>query len=602
MPLYYENRIPELQLTNVHLNADMEELLEEAELDEAQEREFAREYHLITRDERLDKIAEDLVAHFLGRGRQDKAMVVSIDKATAVRMYDKVRKYWNRYLDDLRTKRAAAAPAERAELDARIAFLETTDMAVVVSQSQNEVKDFQEKGLDILPHRKRMVSQDLETRFKDPDDPFQIVFVCAMWMTGFDVPSCSTIYLDKPMRNHTLMQTIARANRVFPDKVNGLIVDYVGVFRDLQKALAVYGAPSGQADGKPVASKAALVEELRKALSEAIAFCSGLGIETAAIQAAAAFERVALLDAAVDALLVNDETKRRYLSLATAVDRLFRAILPDAAANEFGPARSLFTVIADKIRALTPEADIADVMEAVEELLDSSVATEGYVIREASSPYNVDQRLDLSKIDFEALKAHFDKSRKHIEAEKLKGAVSSKLKQMVRLNRSRMDYLEKFQDMIDEYNAGSANIDTLYNNLIEFTKTLNDEDKRAVAEQLSEEELAVFDLLTRPDVGLTKAEEAQVKKMARELLDTLKREKLVLDWRKRQQARAAVRLAIETTLDLLPDKYTAEVYQRKCDAVFQHVYDSYFGLDQGIYPLAMQSHRSPGSPTPRYAG
>src|ERR1035437_863659 len=123
--------------------------------------------------------------------------------------------------------------------------MRTTDMAVVISQAQNEVAEFKEKGLDIAQHRLRMVKEDMETKFKDPDDPFRLVFVCAMWMTGFDVPSCSTIYLDKPLRNHTLMQTIARANRVFKDKVNGLIVDYVGVFRDLQKALAIYGSASG---------------------------------------------------------------------------------------------------------------------------------------------------------------------------------------------------------------------------------------------------------------------------------------------------------------------------------------------------------------------
>jgi len=118
-------------------------------------------------------------------------------------------------------------------------------MAVIVSQQQNEVEHFQEKGLDIGPHRVRMVKEDMETKFKDADDPFRLVFVCAMWLTGFDSPSVSTIYLDKPMKNHTLMQTIARANRVFKDKHNGLIVDYVGVFRNLEKALAIYGSSSG---------------------------------------------------------------------------------------------------------------------------------------------------------------------------------------------------------------------------------------------------------------------------------------------------------------------------------------------------------------------
>src|SRR5438105_11860230 len=188
-------------------------------------------------------------------------------------------------------------------------------MAVVVSQAKNEIADLQEKGVDIIPHRRRMVTEDLDTKFKDPHDPFRLVFVCAMWMTGFDVPSCSTIYLDKPMRNHTLMQTIARANRVFRDKVNGLIVDYINVFKDLQKALAIYGsaAGGGLAEGdSPVQNKAELVEELRKAIAEALAFCSGRGINPAAIQAARGFQRIKLLDDAVEALIVNDESKRRY--------------------------------------------------------------------------------------------------------------------------------------------------------------------------------------------------------------------------------------------------------------------------------------------------
>ena len=280
VPLYYENRIPELQLVNENLNEDMERLLEEAELDEAQEkkleREFAREYHLITRDDRLEAVAKDLVAHFTGRGFQGKAMMVCIDKATAIRMYDKVKKHWGEKIAALQAELAGADGDARREIEERIARMKETDMAVVVSQGQNEIAEMAEKGLDIRPHRKRMVEEDLETKFKNPDDPFRLVFVCAMWMTGFDVPSCSTLYLDKPMRNHTLMQTIARANRVYPGKVSGLIVDYVGVFRNLERALAIYGAGGG--GDKPVEDKAALVAALRQALGETRGLCQEQGV------------------------------------------------------------------------------------------------------------------------------------------------------------------------------------------------------------------------------------------------------------------------------------------------------------------------------------
>jgi type I restriction enzyme, R subunit len=255
VPLYYENRIPELQLTNESLNEDMEELLEETMLDEAQERklerEFAREYHLVTRDERLEKVAEDVVQHFTGRGQRGKGMFIAIDKHTAVRMYEKVQAHWKREIahltDELATVRNAL---KRRRLLDKLAYMETTDMAVVISQAQNELETFKEKGIDFKPHRLRMVKEDLEKQFKDSEHPFRLVFVCAMWITGFDVPCCNTIYLDKPMRNHTLMQTIARANRVFKDKLNGLIVDYVGGLPQHAKGVGHLRFRFGRRDGR----------------------------------------------------------------------------------------------------------------------------------------------------------------------------------------------------------------------------------------------------------------------------------------------------------------------------------------------------------------
>lgn len=587
VPLYYENRVPELQLTNAYLNEDMQRLLEEAELDPEQERkverEFSREYHLITRDDRLEKVAEDIVSHFMGRGHLGKAMVIAIDKATAIRMYDKVQKYWHQHLASLKADVRTCQETEREALQAKIAYMTETDMAVVVSQSQNEVEDLKRKGVDILPHRRRIVTEDLDTTFKDPTNPFRLVFVCAMWMTGFDVPSCSTIYLDKPMRNHTLMQTIARANRVFGDKVNGLIVDYVGMFRDLQKALAIYGSASGGGvnEGEtPVAEKSVLVEQVRQALAETTAFCTGLGIDVPQILTSQGFGRVKLVDDAVDAILVHDETKARYLALARNVDRLYKAILPDVAANVFSPQRALFATLADTIRSLTPAADITAFMGDVESLLDTSIATEGYVIHDPGEAY----RLDLSQIDFEALKEHFAQGRKRTEAEKLRGQIHRKLQQLVRLNKSRMDYLERFQRMIDEYNAGSANVQLLFENLVAFAQELSVEEQRHIAENLAEEELAVFDLLTKPDLSLSEQEQQQVKQVARELLETLKREKLVLDWRKRQQTRAQVKVTIEEYLDRgLPEKYDQTLFSQKCEALYQHVYDSYYGQGRSIY-------------------
>lgn len=588
VPLFYENRIPELQLTNADLNEEMEALLEDAELDEEQEtrleHEFARQYHLITREERLDTIAKDLVAHFIGRGYQGKAMVVSIDKATTVRMYDLAQRHWRERLDALRAELGAASAEERPAREAQLAYLDGVDMAVVVSQGQNEIAEMKAKGLDIAPHRLRMVKEDLATKFKDPDDPFSIVFVCAMWMTGFDAPACSTIYLDKPMRNHTLMQTIARANRVWKDKVNGLIVDYVGIFNDLRKALAIYTPGGDGGAGDPVLSKAELVAWLQRALDEATRFCVERGVDLDAIPRATAFERVKLIDDAVEAIIVNDDSRRDYLLLAASVARLYRAILPDPLAAGFAPFCTLLAVLAAKISSLTPEVDISAVMGAVEDLLDRSIATQGYLIRDPSLSGAYDQPLvDLRAIDFTALQAKFASARKRSEAARLRALIGQTLARMVQLNRSRLDYLERFQRMIDEYNAGSANIEEFFQQLLDFAKELNEEDQRGMREQLTDEELALFDLLTKPDLHLSRAQQDQVKRVARELLAALKNGKLVLEWRKKQQARALVRQCILDTFEDLPSRYSGNLFDQKVDLTYQHIYESYYGDGRSIY-------------------
>jgi type I restriction enzyme R subunit len=588
VPLFYENRIPELQVTNQGLNEDIYGVIEDAELDADQEqkleREFAREYHLITRDDRLERIAKDIVEHFLGRGFQGKAMVVCIDKATAVRMYDKVRKHWKEKRDELQKQLQKAAKEKKEALEGQIRFMDGTDMAVVVSQAQNEIDDLRKKGLDIRPHRKRMLTEDLDSKFKDPNDPFRLVFVCAMWMTGFDVPSCSTIYLDKPMRNHTLMQTIARANRVFPDKSNGLIVDYVGVFRNLQKALAIYGSGTGGGakEGEmPVHQKEALLAQLAEALAEAHTFCTARGIDLDAIQAAAGFDRVRLMDDAVDAVLVNEETKQKFLAIAGGVTKLHKAVMPDPKASEVAPVCAVLAVLAEKIRSRFPPADISAVMAEVEAVLDRSIATEGYVIRDNEAKERI---VDLSKIDFKALRKAFETGRKHTEVEKLKWLVGRKIQVMVRLNRSRLDYLQKFRQLVEDYNSGAINLQVFFDRLVQFSRELSGEEQRAIKEHLSEEELAIFDLLTKPDLRLSKKQHDEVKKVARELLKTLKDHKLVLDWRKRQQSRAAVRLAIEKTLDELPeDKYPEAVFHQKCESVFNHVFESYVDESHNVY-------------------
>ncbi|MCW8899063.1 MAG: type I restriction endonuclease subunit R, partial [Gammaproteobacteria bacterium] len=247
LPLRYLNRGEKLDIENPELDERMAEIINNEELDEDQiaklKREFARDYPILTSDDRLDKIAKDLVWHFNDRGYQGKAMFVALDKPTAVRMYELIMHYWPEYTDNLKQRvDKAEDQQEELKLKKHLKRVEETEVCVVVSSEQNEVKKFKKLGLDIETHRKKMAERDLEKEFKNEDNPFRLAIVCAMWITGFDAPCVSTVYLDKPIKGHTLMQTIARANRVYDDeKENGLIIDYGNVYKQLEKAYSVYG-------------------------------------------------------------------------------------------------------------------------------------------------------------------------------------------------------------------------------------------------------------------------------------------------------------------------------------------------------------------------
>ena len=577
VPLFYENRTPELKLTNPNLNEDIYEIIENAGLDDDQEEKLSKllgkQYHLLTRDDRLDTVAKDIVRHFLGRGFQGKAMVVSIDKATALRMHDKVRKFWQEDLE--RTRKELADPKliedRKQELQQRLARLEGVDMALIVSPGQNEIEQMKKLGLDIVPHRKRLAESQpsLDEKFKDTKDPLSLVFVCAMWLTGFDAPSCSTVYLDKPMRNHTLMQTIARANRVFPGKHNGMIVDYANVFESLEKALAIYGAGTGGT--MPLRDKKKLVEDLGQAVTDAAEFCAKRGVELANIEKlpAGSMERLERLAFAVDAFISPDPLRKEFLAHQRTVQTLQRAVMPDPAAIEFAPANYCLAAIADAIKArLNPGAgDVSGVLADIQKLLDGSI--HGIKITDKPAPV-----INLSTIDFGALAKRFKQAkRKNIELESLRVAIQAMLERMIRENPTRQDFQRKFEELIEAYNSGSKNIEELFKELLEFSRTLTEEESRHLREQLSIDELTVFDILTRPGPNLAKNEREAVKKVARALLERLK-DLLATNWKLTTQARAKVREAIETTLDAdLPAPYTPQLYREKCARLFEHVYE-----------------------------
>ncbi|HXH57074.1 type I restriction enzyme endonuclease domain-containing protein, partial [Iamia sp.] len=594
VPLYYENRIPELQLVNDDFADELAELLEEAELDDDAEgqlaRRFGHEYTLLTRPERLRAVARDLVRHFVGRGFTGKAMYVGIDKAAAVRMFADVSAAWAEHLAELRAEHDALPELERPWLASRIEMMTSTDMAVVISQGQNEIAHLERQGLDIRPHRKRMLEEDLAERFKSADDPLRLVFVCAMWMTGFDAPSVSTIYLDRPMRNHTLMQTIARANRVFPDKDNGLIVDYIGVFRNLEKALAIYGAANAEIGvDSPIQDVDALVDALGEAIDTVVSLCSSHGVDLIAMRDASGFAHIALRDAAVEALLVDEDTRTAFLAAARQARKIFKALLPDPSAAGHQRTVAAIRVLAERIAEVSrpPRADLDEVSDAVEALLDRSVGAEEYVIRAAAEGSEPDPLIDLSQIDFDALAASFA-GRKRAETDRLAALLKQRTAGAAARNPTRYDLVARIEELIADYNAGSLNIDEYLRRLIDLSKSLTAEEQRAVSEDLTEAELAIFDLLTKPEPVLDDAQREVVKASAKRLLAHL-HDKLVLDWRRKSATTAAVRVTILDVLneDLPEAPYPPEVFDTKVQAVFDHVTTVYGDDGSSVYDGAV---------------
>jgi type I restriction enzyme, R subunit len=586
VPLYYESRLPELHLTNEQLGDDIARVIDEANLGEDEEdaiaRRFAKPYHLITNPDRLDKIAADLVRHFSGRGYRGKAMFIAIDKATAIRMYDAVKRHWDDMLVHEAERVAGITDTvKRTAAEEQLAWLRATDMAVVVSSSQNEIALMAKQGLKIEPHRRRMVNEDMDEKFKAANDPLRLVFVCAMWITGFDVPTCSTVYIDKPMKNHTLMQTIARANRVAPGKEAGLIVDYVGVFRNLKEALAIYGQPRPGVTTDPIEGKDELVAALKVALGKAVLYAEARSVKPAEVLAVSGFARQAALKQAAENLLGSDEDKRAFLRVVGDAWALFRAVLPDPAANAFRADMIVLKVVAEMIRTMTwkqPGKSALAAIAEIERLIGAAIS--GAAI---SAPLptgeDMERLFDLSSLDFTRLAELFTGGAMKTATEILRGQMEVRAQALARRNPSRIDLLERLNDLIDRYNAGSLDVERLFEELTAFTRTLDEEEKRHLKEGLDEDELAVFDILTRPEPRLTKAEELEVKKIARHLLDRLKREKFILDWRLREVAKADVRETIRHEYDLLPPAYGREVWDDKVERTYRFVFE-HFGVAQ----------------------
>ena len=612
VPLYYDARGDDLGVAIDNLNERIAEKLEELEIDDIDvaqrlERELRRDYHVITAEKRLDQVARDFVRHYSAAWETGKAMLVCIDKVTCVRMHALIERYWDERIAELEAEHGKAPGEQEAiYLQRQIAWMRETRAAVVVSEEQGEVEKFRRWDLDIVPHRKlikdgldlpaamrarpqfrTMQRMAVDDAFKEQEHPFRIAVVCAMWLTGFDVPSLSTLYLDKPLKAHTLMQAIARANRVNEGKNNGLIVDYCGVLKHLRKALATFAGTRAVGGGKetdPAKPDEELLADLAEASAMVRSFLDDGGAPLDDVIQKLGFARNAAIVACKEVANENDETRKRFEVLCREVFKKFKACINVRGVNAHRTDRDAIDVIYRSLQQDREQADISDIIRMLHEVVDKAIDVKAGRVAESRPTY------DISAIDFDRLKREFERSRcQRTAVQALKHTVEERLRRLLARNPLRTNFQQHYEEIVTEYNREKdrVTIERTFEELLKLVQELEEEESRALREGLDEESLAIFDLLKKPD--LDKVDVQRIKTVAKELLRTLKAEKLRVDqWRDKEATRSAVHVAIRDFLysdatGLPPGAYSDEDVTTTTETVFAHVYRTYPTLPSPFY-------------------
>lgn len=580
VPLYYENRGDKIaDLNNPEITDRILEAIERADLDTDQqeklEREFAKEIHLLTAQQRLESIARDFVQHYSDLWTSGKAMFVCLNKVTCVRMYDLVQKYWAEEIVRLEKEARHTTQQETQELKRKLSWMKETEMAVVISQEQNEIQTFQKWNLDIKAHRQKMEKRKLDKEFKDPENPLRVVFVCAMWLTGFDVKCLSCLYLDKPLKAHTLMQTIARANRVSEGKSNGLIVDYIGIVKALRKALADYTANvGGQGGTDPTVDKEVLIGHILETIFAAKTYLLQHGFRLQDLVDAKDFEKTRLLLAGAEAVSGSLEERKQFQTYASELLRLVKYANHD----EFcGQARIEYDAIEAIYRQMQKKRKHADNTELMVEI--NQIISEYVQIDTPSEGLTPSRQFDTSQIDFDLLRREFAKAKKKkLILKDLDDLIRQRLDALLLANPQRINYYERYQDIIAEYNSeqNQATIEKTFMELMDLANSMDQEEQRYIREGFSsDEELSVYDLLFCE--RLSKQDIQKIKQVAVDLLAKVKAMIAQLDhWTDKQETKAAVDTLIRDTLWAeLPESYDEISISSYRQKIYEYVYMRY---------------------------
>ena len=578
--LVYENRGEKLGIARLDLNDRIAEAIARAELDLDKEalleKLLGQDYEVITSGDRLDKLAADFMEHCATRWQCGKSMLVCIDKVTCARMYQRIIPLWKAKLAKVRgyallkedalsraveESRREALTREIEWLRGQAQWLESTIIEIIISEAQNEVRDFKKWDFDIIPHRVVMKNGfqtpdgkrlNVEDAFKEPDHPFRVAIVCAMWLTGFDVECLQTLYIDKPMKAHTLMQAIARANRVYPGKTEGLIVDYNGMLKSLREALAQYalgdegGGPGGGDGGGVVTPIEDYLAAFLQALEAAENHLKKLGFDPARLLGAKGFQRTEALRDAVDALYTTDEAKRRFEIIAREVFSRFKALLMEPSALRYAVRHDDIETIYKKLQERRDTADVTELLKELQEIVNEAIRAQ-----EPGDDQMDSKLFDMSRIDFVKLRDEFAKKvkRKAAALQDIRDVVEKKLAQMLAQNPQRMDFYKKYQEIIADYNREKdrVTIEETFGRLVDFAAGLDAAQKQAAEEGLSQDEYALFQMLFKDSIS--KADRERLKLASRDLLAALIAHlRPMPNWTKNTQTQADVKMFILDSL------------------------------------------------------
>lgn len=510
VPIYYEARLVELHLTNEFIDEEFEEISEGLEEEEKErlKAKYARLEKLILNPERLEKIAKDIVEHFNKRLEEfeGKAMLVVISREVAVELYNKIKEIPN-------------APS----------------VAVVISG--NKQKDPEK----FHPHlRNKHQMEELLSNFKNPDKDPKMVIVVDMLLTGFDVPCLHTIYIDKPMKNHNLLQAIARVNRVYKDKPGGLIVDYIGIADDLKKSLAKYTLETiGQflTDIKSVITQLKEEYDIVSSMFYGINYKNWRNLDP---------QQLSNLTVSAYNLLDTEEKKKNFIKHFLALKKLYTLASPHPETIKIKDDIRFFEMIKKMIirYSTTTSREIArDLEYEINQLISKSIS--------AQEPIDVFSLLNKEKPDISILSEDFlsqikEIKQKNYAVELLAKLLNDEIKVKMRKNPHRYKSLyERLKELIEKYNAKTIEASEIIEKLVEIARELREKIQEGKRLDLTEEELALYDMLLSKRIFENYEE---VKEIAKLIVEKLGGYARIADWNKKETIKAKIRKALKDVL------------------------------------------------------